>query len=60
VPFPAAIYRLQARGTSRLQLASNAVEPPATRRRGLRARLAALRRMRLMTPGIRRDFFGSA
>ena len=40
--------------------AASAVGAPVPRRTGLRTRLAALRRMRLMTPAIRRDFFGAA
>ena len=60
VPFPAGIYRLQGRGTSRLQIAASAVGAPVPRPPGLRTRLAALRRLRLMTRAVRRDFFGAA
>ena len=61
VPFAAAIYRLQGRGVSRSQQMDGwAVGGPETRRPGLRSRLAGLRRMRRMTRGIRRDFFGAA
>jgi hypothetical protein len=61
VPFAAAIYRLQGRGVSRSQqIAGWAIGGPEQGRSGLRDRLRGLRRMRFMTPGMRRDFFGAA
>jgi hypothetical protein len=61
VPFPAAIYRLQRGGASRLQQSvASATDGKEGRRSVSLVRLAGLRRMRFMTPRMGRDFFGAA
>ncbi len=58
VPFLAAIYRLQG-GLSRTQMAGAAADGVRLQRVGLRRQLKELPTMRLLTPGLRRDFFGA-